>query len=139
MKDAYRLNLPDNLSALYERMKLQVSPPGHPVRIHIPKENGKTRPLGISTLEDKIIQGAIREALEAVYEQDFKACSYGFRPKRSAHGAVRPEHRSVSRGGEVDPGGGHQVLLRAWIATRRKCPGTDRRRCPTPLSENACT
>ena len=58
-------------------------------RVNIPKENGTSRPIGISTVEDKIVQGALREVLEAIYEQDFLDCSYGFRPKRSAHDAIR--------------------------------------------------
>jgi retron-type reverse transcriptase len=60
-------------------------------RVHIPKEGqpGKTRPIGISCFEDKIVQGALSEVLSAVYEQDFRACSYGCRPGRSAHDALR--------------------------------------------------
>jgi group II intron reverse transcriptase/maturase len=58
-------------------------------RVNIPKENGTTRPIGISTVEDKIVQGALRDVLEAVYEQDFLDCSYGFRPGRGAHDAIR--------------------------------------------------
>src|SRR5882672_11976443 len=59
---------------------------------------GKTRPLGISTTEDKIVQQAVREVLEAIYEQDFRDCSYGFRPGRSAHQALRAFDRVAMRG-----------------------------------------
>jgi group II intron reverse transcriptase/maturase len=63
--------------------------------VHIPKEGSKTRPIGISTVEDKIVQGALREVMEAVYEQDFLECSYGFRPGRSAHDAIRTLSREM--------------------------------------------
>jgi group II intron reverse transcriptase/maturase len=64
-------------------------------RVHIPKAPNKTRPIGISTVEDKIVQGALRDVLEAIYEQDFASCSYGFRPGRSAHDALRELDRAV--------------------------------------------
>jgi group II intron reverse transcriptase/maturase len=67
-------------------------------RVHIPKGQGKTRPIGISAFEDKLVQDALREILEAIYEQDFLDCSYGFRPGRSAHDAVRTLDRVVHRG-----------------------------------------
>ncbi len=67
-------------------------------RVHIPKDKGKWRPMGISALEDKIVQGAVREVLEAVYEQDFLDGSYGFRPRRRAHDAVRALARVVHQG-----------------------------------------
>ncbi len=62
------------------------------------RKKGKTRPIGISTIEDKIVQDALRGVLEAVYEQDFRECSYGFRPGRSAHDAIRALNREVYRG-----------------------------------------
>jgi len=65
---------------------------------HIDKGQGKTRPIGISAFEDKLVQDAVREVLEAVYEQDFLDCSYGFRPGRSAHDAVRRVDHIVHRG-----------------------------------------
>jgi len=70
-------------------------------RKHIPKAKGKTRPIGISATEDKIVQGVLREILEAIYEQDFRDCSYGFRPGRKAHDALRTMNRVV-RSGKVN-------------------------------------
>ena len=85
----YAENLEDNLRSLLERAK-SGSYRAPPVRrVRIPKGTGdETRPIGIPTLEDKVLQRAVVMILEAIYEQDFHDCSYGFRPGRSAHQAL---------------------------------------------------
>ncbi len=97
-KEQYGQDLEGNLQDLHARMKAKRYR-HHPIRrVHIPKEGGKMRPIGVSAFEDKIVQDALREVLEAIYEQDFLDCSYGFRPGRSAHDAVRTLDRAVHRG-----------------------------------------
>jgi RNA-directed DNA polymerase len=89
--DEYAMHLDDNLRSLLERAKSgsYVAPPVR--RVHIPKagKGSQTRPIGIPTFEDKVLQRAVAMVLEAVYEQSFRDCSYGFRPGRSAHQALR--------------------------------------------------
>ena len=87
--EEYAVRLDENLIALLNRFKAGTykAPPVR--RVHIPKGDGsKTRPIGVPTFEDKILQRAVVMILEAVYEQDFLECSYGFRPGRSAHLAL---------------------------------------------------
>jgi group II intron reverse transcriptase/maturase len=86
----YAQQLEANLQSLLDRAK-SASYRAPPVRrVHIPKGDGSaTRPLGIPTFEDKVLQRVVAMVLEAVYEQDFLDCSYGFRPERSAHQALQ--------------------------------------------------
>jgi RNA-directed DNA polymerase len=97
-KEQYGRNLEANLQDLHARLKAKRYRHQPIRRVHIPKAQGKTRPIGISTFEDKLVQDAVREVLEAIYEQDFLDCSYGFRPGRNAHDAVRTLKRIVDRG-----------------------------------------
>lgn len=88
--DEYEQDLEGNLQRLLDRAKSGTyqAPPVR--RVHIPKggSSTETRPIGIPTLEDKVLQRAVVMLLEPIYEQDFSDCSYGFRPGRSAHKAL---------------------------------------------------
>ena len=85
----YAKDLKANLESLLERFKTGSYKAPPVKRVYIPKGDGKrTRPIGIPTFEDKVLQRAVSMVLEAVYEQDFLDCSYGFRPGRSAHAAL---------------------------------------------------
>lgn len=104
---AYECDLEANLTSLLERFKSGLYRAPAVRRVHIPKGDGRTRrPIGIPTLEDKILQRAVLMVLDPVYEQDFLECSYGFRPGRSAHQALEVLWRRL-----MDLGGGWVVDL----------------------------
>jgi group II intron reverse transcriptase/maturase len=88
-KEQYGENLEENLKNLVERMKKFSYRPQPVRRTMIPKANGKMRPLGIPSYEDKLVQGVMANILNEVYEPRFLNCSYGFRPNRGAHDAIK--------------------------------------------------
>jgi RNA-directed DNA polymerase len=84
----YGENLEENLKDLSERVKRGAYRARPVRRAYIPKADGRQRPIGLPVLEDKIVQRAVVEVLNAIYECDFKGFSYGFRPKRHQHQAL---------------------------------------------------
>jgi group II intron reverse transcriptase/maturase len=103
-KEQYGVHLEANIDALLLKMKTMSYRPQAVREVLIPKEGkpNATRPLGISSFEDKIVQLQMAKILEAIYEPIFKNCSYGFRPKRSCHTAVAMLFKHLSsRGNEI--------------------------------------
>lgn len=89
-KEEYENNLAENIKDLLARMKRQAYKPQSVKRVYIPKPGtDKKRPLGIPAYEDKLVQLALAKILNAIYEQDFLECSFGFRPQRSCHDALK--------------------------------------------------
>lgn len=94
----YGRDLEANLQDLHSRLKAMKYRHQPIRRVHIFKDKNRTRPIGISATEDKIVQDALRDILEAIYEQDFLDCSHGFRPGRRPHDALKALNRAVRKG-----------------------------------------
>jgi retron-type reverse transcriptase len=84
----YAVNLDQKVRELHTRLKSGRYQAPVIRRVYIPKPNGRRRPIGISTIEDRVVQKAVAWVLGAVFEQDFLECSHGFRPNRSPHTAL---------------------------------------------------
>ncbi|WDE01489.1 group II intron reverse transcriptase/maturase [Thalassomonas actiniarum] len=84
----YQQSLPENIKRLSEQLKQKCYRANDIKRIFIPKSNGKQRPLGLPTVDDKLVQQSVSQILQSIWEQDFLVNSYGYRPNKSAHQAV---------------------------------------------------
>lgn len=93
--EKYEERLEENLKDLVARLKGKQYRPQPVRRVYIPKDEKSVRPLGIPTVEDKIVQMGIKKILEAIYEQDFVEGSYGFRPKRGCHDALEVVDKTI--------------------------------------------
>jgi len=95
-KDEYEKELDKNIEQLIKEMKSFSYKPLPVRRTYIPKTgNNKLRPLGIPAYRDKIVQGAFAEVLNEIYERIFLDCSFGFRPNRSPHDAIKELNKTI--------------------------------------------
>ena len=128
----YVAQLADNIHTLADRLKQGQYRAGIIKRVFIPKSNGKLRPLGLPTLDDKIVQQSVSEVLQSIWEQDFLRNSYGYRPHRSAHQAVHGLQLNLQFRGygyivEADIKGFFDNMDHAWLMRMLRQRIDDRR------------
>lgn len=96
------LDIIENKEQIIQKIKVELGvglyKPSLIKRIEIPKENGKTRPLGIPTIYDRVVQQSIKQILEPILDKKFHANSFGFRPNRSAENAIALNNNLINRG-----------------------------------------
>ena len=132
-KEKYEQNLEENLENLVKRMKTGSYRPNPTRRVYIPKETkGKMRPLGISSYEDKLVESAIAQILEQIYEPKFYNESFGFRPNRNCHQAVREiiemvQYRKTNYVVEADIRGFFDNVNHDWLMKMLKHDIADKR------------
>ncbi|HBV86409.1 MAG TPA: reverse transcriptase [Desulfosporosinus sp.] len=98
-KEEYGKNIEENLENLVARMKQHSYRPQPVRRVYIPKPGTtKQRPLGIPSYEDKLVQAGLSKVLNAIYEAEFLHCSYGFRPGRGQHDALKSLNKLLDSG-----------------------------------------
>ena len=119
-KEEYDEKLQENIDNLLERMKRQAYKPQPVKRAYIPKGDGKKRALGIPAYEDKLVQKALTEILTVIYETEFLDCSYGFRPGRNCHDALKEvtkiiETKKVSYVVDADIKGFFDKVDHGWM------------------------
>ena len=101
----YEVDAWENIRKLHDRLKSGQYRAQPLRRVYIPKEDGRQRPISIPSLEDKIVQKAAVDLLNAIYEQDFLECSYGFRPGRGAQNALDEVWRVICTSPDLDSSG----------------------------------
>jgi retron-type reverse transcriptase len=118
--DAYGRDLRVNLEDLLRRVHSGAYRASPSRRVYMPKPDGRLRPLGMATLEDKIVQRAVVEVLNAVYEEDFLGFSYGFRPGRRPRDALDAlaagiEKKNVNWVLDADIRGFYDAIDHGWL------------------------